>query len=141
MAELPDWAISFALKERVYSSGADEQVTVREDAEKRPLDARTDLQDYSETLEWGCDSVGAAQLSLALLADALDNDARAQSIHQQFKSRVIVDMPERWTMTRSRILAHAKCSKDSNLAGRAMPRRQVILISRSAGTCQTRVAH
>ena len=109
MAELPDWAIPFALKERVYSSGADGQVTVRaEDAEKRPLDSRTDLQNYSETFEWGRDSAGAAQLSLALLADALDNDARARSIHQKFKSRVIVDMPERWTMTRSRILAHAK---------------------------------
>ena len=108
MAELPDWAIPFALKERLYSSGAHGQVTVREDAEKRPLDSRTDLHNYSTTFEWGSDSAGAAQLSLALLADALDNDARAQSIHQKFKSRVIVDMPERWTMTRSRILAHAK---------------------------------
>jgi len=112
MAELPDvsWAIPFALKERVYSSGLNLQVSVREDANRRPLDARTDLHNYSATFDWGSDSAGAAQLiiSLALLADALDSDPRAQSIHQNFKSRVVVDLPERWTMTRSRILAHAK---------------------------------
>jgi hypothetical protein len=110
MEELADisWAIPFALKERVYSSGFNGQVSVREDTNRRPLDARTDLHNYSATFDWGSDSVGAAQLSLALLADALDNDSRAQSIHQKFKSRVVVELPERWTMTRSRILAHAK---------------------------------
>ena len=110
MEELPDitWAIPFALKERVYSSGSNFQVSVREDAKKWLLDSRTDLHNYSTTFEWDSDSAGAAQLSVALLADALDNDARAQSIHQKFKSRVVVELPERWTMTRSRILAHAK---------------------------------
>ena len=110
MTEFSDiiWTIPFAFKERIYSSGADGQVTVREDDKKRPLDSRTDLHNYSTTFEWGSDSAGAAQLSLALLADALNNDVRAHSIHQKFKSRVIVDLPERWTMTRSRILAHAK---------------------------------
>lgn len=84
------------------------RVTVREDTNRRPLDGRTDLHDYFATFDWGSDDDGASQLSLALLADALDNDVRAQSLHQKFKSRVIVDLPERWTMTRSRILAHAK---------------------------------
>lgn len=110
MAEFPDttWAIPFALKERVYSSGSGLQVTVREGTERWPLDARMDLHDYATTFDWGRDSAGAIQLSLALLADALDNDARARFLHQKFKSRVIVDLPERWTLTRSRILAHAK---------------------------------
>lgn len=110
MAEFPDitWAIPFALKERLYSSSLNAQVTVREASERRPLDVRTDLHNHSATFEWGRDSAGAAQLSLALLADALGNDTRAQFLHQKFKSRVIVDLPERWTMTRSRILAHAK---------------------------------
>jgi hypothetical protein len=109
MATLPDitWARPFALKERVYSSGLN-QVTVREGADRWPLTDRTDLHNYSTTFDWGSDNEGAAQLSLALLADALDNDTRAQSLHQKFKSRVIVDLPGRWTMTRSRILAHAK---------------------------------
>jgi uncharacterized protein DUF6166 len=103
-----EWAIPFALKERFYSGGLNGRVTVREAAAKRPLDNRSDLRDYSTMFEWGRDSAGAAQLSLALLADALDNDARAQLLHQHFKNRVILDLPERWTMTRSRILAHAK---------------------------------
>jgi hypothetical protein len=110
MQELPDttWAIPFALKERVYPGGPNYQVSVREDAKNWLLDSRTDLHNYSSTFEWGSDSAGAAQLSVALLADALDNDARAQSIHQKFKSRVVAELPDRWTMTRSRILAHAK---------------------------------
>jgi hypothetical protein len=110
MATLPDitWARPFALKERVYSSGLNQVITVREGADRWPLADRRDLHNYSTTFDWGSDNEGAAQLSLALLADALDNDACAQSLHQKFKSRVIVDLPERWTMTRSRILAHAK---------------------------------
>ncbi len=102
------WAISYPLKERFYASGLDGQVTVRDvTADKRLLDCRTDLHDYSTKFEWGRDSEGAAQLSVALLADALGDDGRAQLLHRNFKSRVIVDLPERWTMSRSRILAHA----------------------------------
>jgi Family of unknown function (DUF6166) len=103
-----EWAMPFTLKERFYSSGLNGQVTVREDPDTRPLELRTDLHDYFRRFEWGCDSAGAAQLSLALLADALDSDARAQILHQAFMSRVVVGLPERWTITRSRILAHAK---------------------------------
>jgi hypothetical protein len=110
MAEFSEvaWVMPFALKERFYSSGLNGQVTVREATDRRPLDIRTDLHNYSTTFEWGRDSAGAAQLSLALLADALGSDARAQLLHQNFKSRVIVDLPERWTITRSRIFAHAR---------------------------------
>ena len=76
MAEFPDttWAIPFALKERLYSGSLNGQVTVREASESRPLDSRTDLHNHATTFEWGRDSAGAAQLSLALLADALGND-------------------------------------------------------------------
>jgi Family of unknown function (DUF6166) len=102
------WAIPYALKERFYSSGSNGQVTVREATEKRPLDHRIDLHDYHLTFEWGRDSAGAAQLALALLADALANDHRAQQFHQDFKTRVIIDLPERWTITRSRIFAHVR---------------------------------
>ena len=116
MAEFAEveWAILFTLKERFYSSSVNGQVIVREGTNKRSLDSRTDLHDYATTFEWGNDSAGAAQLGLALLADALDNDARAQLLHQNFKSRVIVDLPERWTITRSRILAHAKMLEQAN---------------------------
>jgi hypothetical protein len=55
-----EWAIPFALKERVYSGGVDGRVTVREATDKRSLDRRTDLHDYSTMFEWGHDSAGAA---------------------------------------------------------------------------------
>jgi uncharacterized protein DUF6166 len=109
-----NWTIPYAFRERFYSSGLNGQVIVREDIDKRPLDSRTDLHDYAITFEWGNESAGATQLSLALLADAVGNDALAQSLHQKFKSRVIVDLPERWTITRSRILAHARMLERSS---------------------------
>lgn len=109
-----NWATPYAFKERFYSSGLKGQVIVREDTDKRPLDSRTDLHNYATTFEWGNDSAGATQLGLALLADALGNDAIAQSLHQKLKRRVIVDLPERWTITRSRILAHARMLERSS---------------------------
>jgi Family of unknown function (DUF6166) len=109
-----NWTIPYAFKERFYSSGLNGEVFVREDANKRPLDSRTDLHHYAATFEWGNDTEGAMQLSLALLADAVANDAIAQSLHQKFKRRVIIDLPERWTITRSRILAHARMLERSS---------------------------
>lgn len=108
-----EWAIPFAHKERFYSIDFNGQVTVRDGVEKRLLDGRTDLHDYSRTFEWGRNSAGAAQLSLAMLADALGSDARAQVLHHKFKNRVIVDLPERWTITRSRVLAHARMLEEN----------------------------
>jgi hypothetical protein len=110
MAESPgiEWALPYGFKERFYSGDLNGQVTVREAADRRPLDGRTDLHNYSATFDWGHDSAGAAQLSLALLSDALSNDVRAQLLHHHFKRRVIVDLPTRWTITRSRILAYAR---------------------------------
>ncbi len=59
---------------------------------------------------WGGGESGSAaahQLALALLADALQDDARAVQLHHDFCSRVVAILPERWTMTRTRILAYA----------------------------------
>jgi len=103
-----DWQLPFEPKERLYSGDSGGRVTVREGTRKKPLDARIHLHRHSETFEWGRDNVGAAQLSLALLADALEDDPRAQQLQQDFKERVVVDLPERWTITRSRILAHVR---------------------------------
>jgi len=47
-----------------------------------------------------------AQLALALLADALGDDERAQRFHQDFNRRAVSLFPDRWTITRSRILAY-----------------------------------
>jgi Family of unknown function (DUF6166) len=98
------------MAERFYCGEAPGKVTVREGAEKRPLDPRLDLRKHSSTgFAWGGGdgSAGPArQLALALLADALRNDARASRVHQDFDSRVIPLFPKRWTITRSRILAY-----------------------------------
>jgi hypothetical protein len=46
-------------------------------------------------------------LSFALLAHALDDDARALRLHYAFRRRVGTILPDRWTLSRSRIRAYA----------------------------------
>ena len=94
--------------ERFYCGDAPRQVTIRKGAERQPLDTRFDLRKHSSNgFGWGEGSAGSAQqLALALLADALRNDARAVSVHQDFSRRVVPLFPKRWTISRSRILAY-----------------------------------
>lgn len=96
------------MAERFYCGASARQVVFREGSERQPLDPRFDLRKHSSTgFAWGTDSAGPAQqLALALLADALRNDARALDVHQDFSRRVIPLFPGRWTITRSRILAY-----------------------------------
>ena len=98
-----DWRMPIV--ERFYS-GSGSEVTVREGENKRTLDLRTDLLQQHTGFAWGHEGAGAEQLGLALLADALGNDARAMRLYREFTRRVIATLPERWTITRSRILAH-----------------------------------
>jgi hypothetical protein len=96
------------MEERFYCGEAPRQVTFREGADRQPLEPRFDLRKHSSTgFGWGEGGAGSAQqLALALLADALQNDARALNVHQAFSRRVIPLFPERWTISRSRILAY-----------------------------------
>ena len=84
-------------------------MTVREGAETWALDPRVDLRTHSAAgFAWDDGkSNGARQLALALLADALGDDARADRLHHDFCSRVVAIVPKRWTITRSRIVALA----------------------------------
>jgi len=96
------------MAEIFYSGEQDGRVTVREGETKRPLDPRFDLRKYSPTaFVWGKGDSVSAQLSLALLADALHDDARALKLHHRFNRRVVTLLPARWTITRSRILDYA----------------------------------
>lgn len=106
--------------ERVYSGRSLGEVTVREDGTTRPLDPRTDLtKTEPRPFTWGANPSGAAQLSLALLADALGDDEAAKKYHQKFLDRVITNLPNRWTITRTRILAYVELIKYDNRRVRA----------------------
>lgn len=69
------------------------QVAVTDPAkpdEARLLNPRFDLRKHSPTgFEMGYSGSGPAQLALALCADALGDDARAQRVYQDFKFKVI----------------------------------------------------
>jgi len=96
------------LVERFYcGEAAGRQVTVREGGTRLPLAVRADLRKHSSAFAWGLSAhPGCAQLALALLADALGDDAGAMRLQEAFRCRVVELLPERWTITRSRILAH-----------------------------------
>ena len=56
------------------------------------LSPRFDLRNHSPTgFEFGFCGSGPAQLALALLADALGNDALAQRYYQDFKFKVVAN--------------------------------------------------
>jgi hypothetical protein len=71
----------------------------------QPLNPRFDLWNHSPTgFEWGYGGSGPAQLALAILADALDNDAAACRWHQEFKFTVVAGLPEQsWSLTDNEI--------------------------------------
>lgn len=57
---------------------------------REPLDPRFDLRRHSpDGYSWGYSGSGPSQLSLALLADALGDDARAQAAYMDFKFQVV----------------------------------------------------
>jgi hypothetical protein len=71
-----------------------------------PLPPRLDLRGHSpDGYEWGYGGSGPAQLSLALLADALGNDERAQEHYQDFKFKVVGRLPhDRWELSQEDIV-------------------------------------
>jgi hypothetical protein len=72
----------------------------------RTLDPRHDLRNHSpDGFEWGYGGSGPAQLALAICADALGDDARAQRVYHLFKFRAIATIHEDdWTMTQQHVL-------------------------------------
>lgn len=70
------------------------------------LPPRADLRNHSpDGFEWGYAGSGPAQLSLAICAHAINNDARAQRVYQHFKARVVQHWKENaWEISRERVL-------------------------------------
>src|SRR4051794_10424179 len=72
-------------------------------ADGRPLDLRLDLRKHANQPEWGYAGSGPAQLALALLADALDDDV-AMELHQKFKFGIVAGFEHQgWILTQAEI--------------------------------------
>jgi hypothetical protein len=80
-------------------------VTVEREGESRPLDPRFDLRNHSPTgFEWGYGGSGPAQLALALAADVLGDDEKAQDVYQRLKFKLVGGLPEQdWQLSEDRI--------------------------------------
>ena len=80
-------------------------VDVEEDGECYLLHPRHDLRNHSPTgFEWGYAGSGPAQLALALAADVLGDDERAQDVYQRLKFKLIGGLPhEEWILTEDRV--------------------------------------
>lgn len=70
-----------------------------------PLQPRMDIYPHSPAgFEWGYGGSGPSQLALALCADALNNDARARRVYQNFKFQVVAKFPEAgWHLTEEQV--------------------------------------
>ena len=78
------------------------QVYVLGNKSKRGLNPRFDLRRHSpDGFAWGYAGSGPAQLALALCADVLKDDTRAQRVYQTFKFRVVAgwDKDKVWSLT------------------------------------------
>lgn len=84
-----------------------------------PLRARLDLANHSPTgFEWGYQGSGPAQLSLAICAHALGDDAHALSVYQDFKVAVVgCIQSDGWSMTRDQVLGTIERLRAVRLTG------------------------
>jgi hypothetical protein len=93
---------------KIYVGGrslAGAEVTV----DGKPLDPRYDLKRLSPTgFEWTYEGNGPAQLSLALLADHLGDDARALALYEPFMRAVVAELDNSWELTSAEIDAAIK---------------------------------
>lgn len=82
------------------------------DGERRALTKRPDLFDHSQArFDWGNGDRGTTCLTLALLADAVDDDT-ARELHREFKQNVVSNLPASWTLTREEIVAWVALQQD-----------------------------
>jgi hypothetical protein len=65
-----------------------------------PLDEHLEIKPLCEDgFEWGFEGPASAQLALAILADHLDDNARALALHEAFMREVVANFANEWVMT------------------------------------------
>jgi hypothetical protein len=70
----------------------------------RPLNPRFDLKRFSAMgFEWTYEGDGPRQLALALLADHLGDDAKAQALAEAFMREVVSVLDNAWRLTSEEI--------------------------------------
>ena len=73
-----------------FGDNAEGHVTVHhENGNEEPLPVRLDLRMHSDAFNWGYAGSGPAQLAMALAANVLYDDERAQDLHQRLKRNLI----------------------------------------------------
>jgi len=66
----------------------------------QPLDERQDIAAFSDDgFEWSFEGPASAQLALAILADHLDDDARANRLHNVFMKEMVANFANEWVLT------------------------------------------
>lgn len=73
----------------------------------RNLNPRFDLRNHSPTgFESGYSGSGPAQLALAICADVLGDDEKAQTVYQGFKAACVAKLPRdaHWELTEAQVL-------------------------------------
>jgi hypothetical protein len=82
-------------------------VDVEEDGECYLLHPRNDLRNHSpDGFEWSYSGSGPAQLALALAADVLGDDDKAQEVYQRLKFRLVGSLPhEEWVLNEKMLRA------------------------------------
>jgi hypothetical protein len=90
------------------------------------LSPRQDLRNHSPTgFEWSYAGSGPAQLALALLADALGDDEKAQRLYQEFKFALVVRLPkDRWELSQEDILQTVARIAEQRFSSQDIPPRK-----------------
>jgi hypothetical protein len=73
---------------------------VRVTVDGKPLDQRLDIQKFTPNgFEWSYEGPEPRQLALAILADHLDDAAKAKALVEPFMTAVVANFGNDWEMT------------------------------------------
>ena len=101
--------------ERFYSGDRNDTLTARDgDGPKRPIHNRFDYQIH---MAERARLAPRARLAFDLLADALDNSVPGHEVLNYFVRRVMPLLPDRFTISRSRVRDYIERMAEEELAG------------------------